>query len=80
MLQRLSEHVAECLAHARVAERRATEATDATSKREYADMASRWRRLAESYQFVERVDSFLNNTKTIGSMSRGEPRPRQGGP
>jgi len=67
MLQKLSENIAECLAHAAKAERRADEATDSTIKREAADMADRWRRLAESYQFVERVNRFLDNTKTVGS-------------
>jgi hypothetical protein len=36
-------------------------ATDPASKREFDDMAGRWRRLAESYQFVEGVDDFLDN-------------------
>jgi hypothetical protein len=41
---------------------------DAATKSDFADIADRWRRLAESYSFVERVERFLANTKPIGSM------------
>lgn len=71
MLQKLNENIAECLARAADAQRRAEEATNATAKCEAADMADRWRRLAESYQFVDRIECFLN-TKPIGRM-----RPKQ---
>jgi hypothetical protein len=70
MLQKLSDHVAECVSHAVEAQRRADEVIDPTTKREFADMADRWRRLADSYQFVERINRFLDNTKIIGSMAR----------
>jgi coenzyme F420-reducing hydrogenase alpha subunit len=68
MLQKLSDNIAECLTHAVEAQARADQATDMTTKRENAAMAERWRRLAESYQFVERISRFLDNTRAIGSM------------
>ena len=68
MLQKLSDNIAECLSHAVEAQRRADEAADAATKQEFAEMADRWRRLADSYQFVERINHFLDSTKAIGSM------------
>jgi hypothetical protein len=70
VLQKLSDNSAECLVHAAEAQVRADQATDPAAKRENADTADRWRRLAESYQFVERISAFLDNTKAIGSMPR----------
>jgi hypothetical protein len=61
MIQKPIENSVECFAHATEAQRRSDMATDPASKREFDDMAGRWRRLAESYQFVERVDDFLDN-------------------
>lgn len=63
MLQTLSEHIAECFARADHAQRRADETRDPAIKANFDDIARRWIRLAESYQFVERVDRFLNETK-----------------
>jgi hypothetical protein len=57
--QRLCERATECLARAGSAEQRALAATDPEMKANYADVARRWRRLAESYQFVDRVENFL---------------------
>jgi hypothetical protein len=59
MLRQLSNNIAECVAHAVEAQRRADAAADAQTKREYADMARSWTHLAESYQFLERMDRFL---------------------
>jgi len=65
MLQKLSDNIAGCIS---LTQRRAHAAAEPATKREHADMADRWRRLAESHQFVERIERFLDNTKTIGSM------------
>ena len=73
MLQKLSENITECLAHAVESQRRSDEAMDPATKHEFADMAARWRRLAESYQFVERIDRFLNGTKAVGRLPRVDP-------
>ena len=72
MLQKLSENIADCVSHAVAAQRRADAAADAASKREYADMADRWRRLAESYQFVERIEGFRGAAR----IARGMPPPK----
>jgi len=70
MLQRLTAHIVECLVHADDCERRAQTMTDAQIKVDLLDMARKWRRLAESYQFVERVDGYLQETARIGSLAR----------
>jgi hypothetical protein len=64
MLQKLSENIAECLMRAATAQRLSDEATHHAAKQDYADMARRWRGLAESYQFVEGI---LADTAPIGS-------------
>jgi hypothetical protein len=63
MLQKLSDHVTECIARAADTERRAREATDSQLRQDLFDIARRWRHLAESYQFVESLDSFLIDQK-----------------
>ena len=68
MLEKLSDNSAECVAHAVEAQRRADAAGDPASKREHSDMADRWRRLAESYQFVERIERFLGTVKTTAGV------------
>lgn len=68
MLQRLTGHIAECLVHADDCERRAQTMTDVQIKADLLDLARKWRRLAESYQFVERVDGYLQETARIGSV------------
>jgi hypothetical protein len=54
--QKLSENIAECIAHAVAAQGRAADSIDQATQREFAASASRWRRLAESYQFLERIE------------------------
>ena len=63
MLQALNADVAECLARAKQAERRADECRDPTAKADFTAIAARWVRLAESYQVIERVEQFLKTTK-----------------
>jgi len=64
MLHKLSDHVTECISRAADTERRAREATDSQSRQDLFDIARRWRHLAESYQFVESLDSFLIGRKS----------------
>jgi hypothetical protein len=64
MLQKLSDHVAECIARAADTERRAQEATDSQLRADLFDIARRWRHLAESYQFVESLDRFIVEQKS----------------
>ena len=59
MLHKSSDHVTDCIVRAADTERRAREATDAQLRHDLLDIAKRWRHLAESYQFVESLDSFI---------------------
>src|SRR5215469_4482359 len=59
MLQKVSDHVATCLARAAEAERRATEASDEAMRIDNERMAKTWRQLASSYQFGESLNRFL---------------------
>ena len=59
MLQKLSDHVVECLARAAQAERQARASDDPAAKADFLDMARRWNALAESMQFVDKIDQFL---------------------
>ena len=60
MLQRLNDRAIECLARAAEMEERAYESLNAQARADFFDMARRWRKLAESYQFVERIEDFLD--------------------
>jgi len=64
MLHKLSDHVTDCIVRAADTERRAREATDSQLRQDLLDIAKRWRHLAESYQFVESLDSFIAAQKT----------------
>lgn len=59
MLQRLSEHIANCLERAADAERRAAEVSDEVVRLDNIRLARSWRHLASSYQFVESLERFL---------------------
>lgn len=66
MLHKLSDHVTECIVRAADTEQRAREATDSQLQHDLLDIAKRWRHLAESYQFVESLDSFIAEQKPRG--------------
>ena len=59
MLQKLGDHIANCLARADAADRQASAALDLQAKAESERMASAWRHLARSYEFVESIERFL---------------------
>ena len=59
MLQKLGEHIADCLGRAADAERRATLTSDETIRVDNEKMARSWRLLASSYQFAESLERFL---------------------
>ena len=60
VLQRLNDRAIACLAHAAEMEERAYVSLHPQAKADFLDMARRWRKLAESYQFVERIEDFLD--------------------
>jgi len=59
MLQRLGDHIANCLERADDAERRGLEMSNPEAKAETERMAKGWRHLARSYEFIESLERFL---------------------
>jgi hypothetical protein len=59
MLQKLGDHITNCLARAEAAERRGLEISDPEFKAETGRMAKAWRHLARSYEFIESLERFL---------------------
>lgn len=63
MLQQLAENIRECLERATSARERANAKPDPERKSEHLDMERRWLYLAESYQFVEQHERFMQEGK-----------------
>ncbi|MGA9891023.1 MAG: hypothetical protein WBQ55_01355 [Xanthobacteraceae bacterium] len=59
MLQKLGDHITNCLTRAEDAERRGLETSDPDTKAETKRMAKAWRHLARSYEFIESLERFL---------------------
>src|SRR5262245_61449184 len=60
MLRQLSKEQRECLDRALECRGRADASTDGTARKTFLDMEQRWLRLARSYEYMERLDLFLN--------------------
>jgi hypothetical protein len=58
VLQNLSNEIRECYQHAEDCRRRADEATDPVTKRDFLETEKRWLSLARSYEFAERLSRF----------------------
>ena len=69
MLTNLSQDVTDCLQHAAECDMQAVRTNDPAAKKDFLDLAARWRRLAESYQYTERLTGFLGNRKAAGESS-----------
>jgi hypothetical protein len=67
VLQNLNEAVRECLQCASECRRVAESASDARIRSDFLDMERRWLKLAESYQFAERISCW------IATVRRGKP-------
>jgi hypothetical protein len=63
MLQKFNDRIADCLARATDAERRAAEATNEAVRIDHERMAKHWRHLASSYQFAENPENFLGDVE-----------------
>ena len=63
MLQKLGDQIAHALDRAHETEQRAAETADPELKASYQDIARRYRRLAESFQFVESLERFLMDAR-----------------
>ncbi len=63
MLRQPSRAVRHCQIRAAECERLAELATDSESRDSYSRMAESWRKLAESREFVARLEAFLGYVK-----------------
>ena len=59
MLQKLGDHITNCLTRAEDTERRGLEISDPEAKAQTKRMAKAWRHLARSYEFIESLERFL---------------------
>jgi hypothetical protein len=58
MLEKLSDQIRDCYAHAAECARKAAAQTDPQLKQDFLDMERRWITLAKSYELSERLDDF----------------------
>jgi hypothetical protein len=65
VLQKLGDHIANCHERADEADRRGSEQSDLEIKAESERMANAWRHLARSYEFVESLERFLLDGRTV---------------
>jgi|SRR5215469_6917882 len=79
MLQKLSDHIANCMALAANAEQRATEAPTEALRINHERMAKTWRHLASSYQFVESLERFLLDSDKARYARPADPGNESGG-
>jgi hypothetical protein len=63
MLRKPSTDADECLRHAALCELQAERASDPAAKQSFLDFAARWRRIAETFEYIERVDRFLDRPR-----------------
>ena len=63
MLQRLGDHIRQCLARAHECEQRAEATYDPQLKAEHREMASRWRHVALCYESIESLERFLLDSR-----------------
>jgi hypothetical protein len=54
---------AACLQHAAECELQSERAKDPACKQSFLDLAARWRRIAETYEYIERVDNFISKPR-----------------
>jgi hypothetical protein len=73
MFQKLGDHIANCLARAADAERRAAEASSEDMRVDNERMAKTWRHLADSYQFVDSLERFLLKAEEAEGARPPEP-------
>ena len=59
MLTRPSVDAMDCLQRATDCELQAEQAGDFVARQSFLDLAARWRRIADTCEFIERVDRFL---------------------
>jgi hypothetical protein len=62
VLENLSEKIRECYAHASDCEWQARSHTDPAIRQDFLDTAERWRKLAHSYEFAERLSRLIGKS------------------
>ena len=67
MLQKLSQHIAECYERAANCKRRAEQTIDTARKTELLDFERTWTHLAHSYEFVESLERFLLSARNYSN-------------
>ena len=71
MTIKVTEHIAEALERADLAQRRCEAATNPKIKEDWLDLELHWVRIAEDYRFVERMERFLDHAPAIeGSQNQ----------
>jgi hypothetical protein len=78
VLQRLGDDIADALERAAEADGRAAAATDPDMRLEYGRLALSWRRLAQSMEFVERLEKFLLEAESQANLPETGAPNRQG--
>ena len=63
MLEESSKDAVDCLQHAAACELQAKRASDPAAKQSFLDLAARWRRIAETFEYIERVDRLVSTPK-----------------
>ena len=58
-----SKDATECLARATECELQAKRAGDPVAKQSFLDLAARWRRIAATYEYIDRVDRLISKPK-----------------
>ena len=59
VLQNVSEEIRECYQHAEDCARRAAAERNPRIKQDFLDMQQRWLRLARSFEFAQRLNTFV---------------------
>jgi hypothetical protein len=73
MLKPLSQGHRDCLKRAAESRARAESTSDKQTKRMFLDMEQKWLRLAQSYEYVERLQKFLDSRQPVPRNRRSDP-------
>jgi hypothetical protein len=59
MLQKLGDHIANCLVRADECKQAAALESDARVRSQLLDLETQWRHVAKSYEFIQSLETFL---------------------
>lgn len=60
MLEQPSKDATDCLQRAAECEAQAERTNDPEAKQSFLDLAARWRRIAATFEYIERVNRFIS--------------------